>query len=247
MDRVAFTFFGLDIMWYGVLIAAGMLVGIVFVVLECRRIGFKEDTLIDMLIIAIPIGVICARLYYVAFSLDEFDSLSDVFNIRDGGLAIHGGIIGGVLTAITFCKFKKIDFLQVADIAIPSVAIAQAIGRWGNFFNQEVYGGPTNLPWGILIDGQKVHPLFLYESLGNLAIFFFLVWYRKNKRKNEGEVLALYLILYSVVRFFVEGMRVEEYILTFLGFPIAQLVSIGLIVAGVALLAYIKKINEMKI
>ena len=246
MDKVAFTIFGIDIMWYAVIISAGMLIGIILSFKECRRIGFNEDNLIDFLLVVIPVGMICARLYYVAFSWDYYSqNLGEIINIRSGGLAIHGGLFGGIIAGLIFCKIRKISFFRIIDIIAPPVILAQAIGRWGNFINQEAHGGPTNLPWGIMVDGVKVHPTFLYESLGNILIFFFLVWYRKNKRKKEGEVFALYLILYSVVRFFVEGLRTDS--LMFLGLRTAQMVSIGMFLVGIAIFYYLRKIKKDKL
>ncbi len=248
MDRVAFTLFGLDVMWYGVIISAGLLLGIILSFRECRRIGFKEDNLIDFLLVVVPVGIICARLYYVAFSWDYYSqnlNLGEIINIRNGGLAIHGGIFGGIIAGLIFCRIRKISFFRIIDIIAPSVILAQAIGRWGNFVNQEAYGGPTDLPWGIMIDGVKVHPTFLYESLGNIIIFFFLMWYRKHKRKNEGEVFALYLILYSVVRFFVEGLRTDS--LMFLGLRTAQIASIVMFLAGLVIFYILRKYKKDKL
>lgn len=246
MDKVAFSLFGIDVMWYGVIISAGILLGIILSFRECRRIGFKEDNLIDFLLVVIPVGIICARLYYVAFTWDYYSqNLGEIINIRNGGLAIHGGLFGGIIAGLIFCKIRKLSFFRIIDIIAPPVILAQAIGRWGNFINQEAHGGPTNLPWGIMVDGVKVHPTFLYESLGNLLVFFFLVWYRKNKRKVEGEVFALYLILYSVVRFFVEGLRTDS--LMFLGLRTAQLVSIGMFLVGMILFYLLRKCKKEKL
>ncbi len=246
MDRVAFTLFGIDVMWYGVIIAAGLLLGIILSLKECRRIGFSEDTLIDFLLTVIPVGIICARLYYVAFTWDDYSqNLVEIINIRHGGLAIHGGLFGGIIAGLIFCKIRKINFFRIIDIIAPPVILAQAIGRWGNFVNQEAYGGPTNLPWGIMVNGVKVHPTFLYESLGNIIIFFFLVWYRKHKRKNEGEVFALYLMLYSVVRFFVEGLRTDS--LMFLGLRTAQIASIGMFLAGLTIFYILRRYKKDKL
>ncbi len=246
MDRVAFTLFGIDVMWYGVIIAAGLLLGIILSLKECRRIGFSEDTLIDFLLTVIPVGIICARLYYVAFTWDDYSqNLVEIINIRHGGLAIHGGLFGGIIAGLIFCKIRKINFFRIIDIIAPPVILAQAIGRWGNFVNQEAHGGPTNLPWGIMVNGVKVHPTFLYESLGNIIIFFFLVWYRKHKRKNEGEVFALYLMLYSVVRFFVEGLRTDS--LMFLGLRTAQIASIGMFLAGLAIFYILRRYKKDKL
>ena len=131
-----------------------------------------------------------------------------MINIREGGLAIHGGVIAGIIVGYLFTKKKNLNFWQIADIVAPSLILGQAIGRWGNYINKEAYGTPTDLPWGILVDGVKVHPTFLYESLWNFGIFFFLMLY-KNKKKFNGEVFYLYAILYSIGRFFIEGLRIE--------------------------------------
>src|SRR5690606_14683841 len=125
----------------------------------------------------------------------------EILNIRQGGLAIHGAIIAGVLAGYLFCRYKKIGFCTLADICAPSIILGQAIGRWGNFVNQEAHGGPTNLPWGIEVNGVKVHPTFLYESLWNFGVFGFLLYYSK-KKKYDGQIFILYLILYSIARYF---------------------------------------------
>jgi prolipoprotein diacylglyceryl transferase len=239
MDRVAFSIFGIDVMWYGVLISAGVLLGVVIALREAKRSGFKEDNLLDFLLYAIPAGIVGARAYYVIFSWDYYSrNLSQIINTRNGGLAIHGAIIAGVITAALFCKKRKINVLELIDLVIPSLIIGQAIGRWGNFINQEAYGGPTNLPWGIIIDGQKVHPTFLYESIIDFCIFIFLIWFRKNKKTTDGQIFGLYLILYSAGRYFVEGLRTDS--LMFMGMRVAQLISIASIIIGVLLLIYVK-------
>lgn len=247
MNPVAFTIFGVDIMWYGVLISTGVLLGVVFALRECKRIGFKEDNLLDFLLYAIPAAIIGARAYYVIFSWDFYSKNPDqIINIRNGGLAIHGALIAGVIVGVLFCKKRKIKVLELLDIVMPSVALGQAIGRWGNFINQEAHGGPTDLPWGIIVNGQKVHPTFLYESIIDLCIFLFLMWFRKNKKTTDGQVLGLYLIFYSAGRFFVEGLRTDS--LMFLGMRVAQLISLGSILLGVILLVYLnkKKNNSIK-
>jgi len=240
MDPVAFSIFGIDIMWYGVLISTGVLLGVLVALRECKRVGFKEEDLLDFLLFAIPAGIIGARAYYVIFSWDFYsNNLDQIINIRNGGLAIHGGLIAGAIVSIIFCKKRKINVWQILDIVVPSVALGQAIGRWGNFINQEAFGGPTNLPWGILVDGVKVHPTFLYESIIDLCVFIFLIWFRKNKRQNQGEVFALYLVFYSIGRFFVEGLRTDS--LMFLNMRVAQLISLGLILLGIVIFMYLKK------
>jgi prolipoprotein diacylglyceryl transferase len=240
MDPVAFSIFGIDIMWYGVLISLGVLLGVLVAIRECRRVGFKEEDLLDFLLFAIPTGIIGARTYYVIFSWDYYSrNLDQIVNIRNGGLAIHGALIAGAVVGVIFCKVRKINVWQILDIVIPSVALGQSIGRWGNFINQEAYGGPTNLPWGIIVDGVKVHPTFLYESIIDLSVFVLLMWYRKNKRKNQGEVFALYLVLYSIGRFFIEGMRTDS--LMFFNMRIAQLISLGLVLLGISIFVFLRK------
>ena len=243
MNPVAFTIFGIEIMWYGILITTGIVLGTILAIRESRRIGFNEETLIDLLIFAIPSAIIGARAYYVIFSWNLYkDNLSEIINIRGGGLAIHGAIIGAVLAALIFCKVKKASFWTIADIAAPSLILGQAIGRWGNFVNQEAHGGPTDLPWGIMVNGEKVHPTFLYESLWNFGVFLFLVWYRKRKATFKGEVFLLYLTLYSVARFFIEGLRTDSLMLG--NFRVAQLIS-ALIIAITVSVIIIKRRREI--
>lgn len=229
MDPVAFEIFGISIMWYGVLISIAVIIGTILALREAEQTGIDQNTLIDLLLFAIPAALIGARTYYVIFSWDYYkDNLLQILNFRGGGLAIHGAIIAAVIVAIIFTRKRKLDFWTIADITAPSIILGQAIGRWGNYINQEAYGTPTDLPWGIVIDGVKVHPTFLYESIGNFIIFLFLIWYRRNKARVSGEVFLLYLALYSSVRFFVEGLRTDSLMLG--SIRVAQLVSVTLIV-----------------
>lgn len=231
LDRVAFSLFGIEIMWYAILISLGILLAIILADREAKRRGFNRDTLSDILLIAIPIGFLGARVYYVIFSWDYYkDHLIQILNIRGGGLAIYGGLIAAFLAAWIACKKKKVSFIEVADITAPSIAIAQAIGRWGNYINQEAHGTPTDLPWAVIINGVKYHPTFLYESIGNFFIFLFLYWYARKRQKVSGEIISLYVLLYGVLRFFVEGLRTDS--LYFMQFRVSQLVSILGIVAG---------------
>lgn len=235
-DPIAFSVFGIDIRWYGILIASGMLIA---VLLSCKRSSYHnitEDDVLDTCLWMLPIGVIGARLYYVIFNLDYYDSLSKALDIRAGGLAIHGGLIFGILTVCIICRLKKINPLNMLDLFMPTVALAQAIGRWGNFFNGEAHGGPTDLPWGILVDGVKVHPTFLYESIWCLLLFFFLSWFDRKKRTACGQTLALYGILYSVERFFVEALRTDSLMIG--PFRQAQVISICAIIASAILYHY---------
>ena len=227
-DPIAFSIGSIDIRWYGILIATGMLLA---VILTCKRAplyDISEDDVLDIAIWMLPISVIGARLYYVIFNLDMYHSLAEAINIRNGGLAIHGGLIFGIATIVILCKHKKIDPFKVLDLTIPSVALAQAIGRWGNFFNGEAHGGPTDLPWGILVDGVKVHPTFLYESIWCLLLFVFLLWFAKNKQTFSGQIIALYGILYSAERFCVEALRTDSLMIG--SFKQAQVLSIVVII-----------------
>jgi prolipoprotein diacylglyceryl transferase len=166
-------------------------------------------------------------MYYVIFNWEYYaGNIMSMINIRQGGLAIHGAVIAGATAGYLYCKRHHISFWKMADICAPSIILGQAIGRWGNFINQEAYGRPTNLPWGIMVDGVKVHPTFLYESLWNFAVFIFLLWYER-KKKFEGELFLLYGALYSTARFFIEGLRVDSLMLG--PFRVAQLVSLATI------------------
>jgi phosphatidylglycerol:prolipoprotein diacylglycerol transferase len=238
-NPVAFTLFNLDIRWYGILVATGIAVGTLVFYLRGPKRGIPGDTVLDILIISIPAGVICARLYYVVFNWDYFSADPiQILNIRGGGLAIHGGLLGGLLAAWLFARYKHINFLDMADCVVPGFAIAQAIGRWGNYFNSEAHGGPTDLPWGIMVNGVKVHPTFLYESVWCFLLFLFLIWFDR-KPRFAGQIACLYGMLYSVERFFVEALRTDSLMLG--PFKQAQLLSLTVIVICGALYFYFRK------
>lgn len=241
MDPVAFQVFGLEVRWYGILIASGVLIGAILALREAKRVGLNEETLMDFLLWEVPLCLVGARLYYVIFSWDMYkDNPIEALNIRNGGLAIHGAIIMAIIVAVIFTRIRKIDFWTIADVCAPSLILAQSIGRWGNYINQEAHGGPTNLPWGIMVNGVKVHPTFLYESIWNFLVFLFLIWYRKNKQKVKGEVFLLYISLYSFIRFFIEGLRTDSLMLG--PIRVAQLVSI----IGIVIPMYIFFIKRKK-
>lgn len=222
INPIAFSIFGIGVHWYGIIIATGFALAFLLANKDSKAFGIKQNDIVDLLLVVTPLAVIGARLYYVAFEWSNYkNNLLEVFNIRHGGLAIYGGILTAVITAYVFTKKRKINVLNFFDFLIPYVALAQSIGRWGNFVNQEAHGTETNLPWIMeIFDSTKmqrvaVHPTFLYESLWNLGLFLFLIWFRK-KKKIEGEVFTLYLALYGFARFFIEGMRTDSlYIGTF--------------------------------
>ena len=236
---VAFSIFGIDIMWYGILIATGMFIAVGISYKRAPRHGIKADNILDIVIFSIPMGIIGARLYYVIFEGNyNLSNLVEILNIRNGGLAIHGGLIFGILTAFLICKYKGIHVLNAFDVLIPSVALAQSIGRWGNFFNNEAHGGPTNLPWGIVINGVKVHPTFLYESIWCLLLFILLSYYLERKHRFYGQIICMYGVLYSIERILVEQLRTDSLMLG--PFKQAQLISIVIIIISLSLYRYFK-------
>ena len=239
MDRVAFTVFGIDVMWYGILMATGMIFGTLIALKEAKRVGIKEDNILDLAIIAIPSGLIGARLYYVIFNWEYyFNNPLQILNFRGGGMAIHGALIGGIFAGYLFSKYRKLSFFKLADTVMLGMPLAQSIGRWGNFINKEAHGGPTDLPWGIMVDGIKVHPTFLYESIWDLGIFIFLFLFRK-KKSYEGEIIVLYAILYSLGRFFIEGLRTDSLMLGPL--RMAQVISLVGIIGGTIIHLYLSR------
>ncbi|SCZ77038.1 prolipoprotein diacylglyceryl transferase [Acidaminobacter hydrogenoformans] len=232
MNPVAFEIFGIGIRWYGILIAAAMLIGSVYAIREGKKLGYSEDHLLDLILVVLVSAIVGARLWYVAFNLSYYlADPAEIINLRGGGLAIHGGVVFGIVAGYFVTRWRKLDFFKMADIVAPVLALGQAIGRWGNFANQEAHGGPTDLPWGIMIDGVKVHPTFLYESLWNVALFAFLMSFRKNK-PFDGALMFLYLIIYSVGRFWIEGLRTDSLMVG--PFRTAQVTSIVMIAIGAA-------------
>ncbi|OZT79779.1 prolipoprotein diacylglyceryl transferase [Marinococcus halophilus] len=249
IDRIAFEVGSVPIYWYGILIGLGALLGYILASYEAKKRGLPEDIFADLLIFAIPISIICARLYYVIFEWDYYaQNPGSILAVWEGGLAIHGGLIGAVLTGIVFSKIKRVSFWKLADIAAPSIILGQAIGRWGNFINQEAHGGEVSrsfleglqLPEFIInqmyIEGAYYNPTFLYESLWNIAGFLLLLGLRRVNLRR-GELFLTYVIWYSFGRFFIEGMRTDSLML-FDTIRVAQLISVLLIVAAVSLILY---------
>lgn len=241
-NPIAFTIAGIDIRWYGILIGVAFLLAIYISYLRAPKFGIVQDDILDLTIFLIPCSIIGARAYYVIFSYDNYrGNFIQMLNLRAGGLAIHGGIIAGVIVSYIVAKRKKIRFSNLADLIMPQVALAQAIGRWGNFFNSEAHGGPTNLPWAITVYGEKVHPTFLYESMWCFFIFILLI-FLSNKIKFNGQIALLYAMLYSFERFWVEGLRTDSLMIG--QFRQAQVLS--LVVFILALSAYIYQVRKYK-
>lgn len=243
IDPVAFSIFGIDIMWYAILITTGIILGLYFVSKLAVVKNLDKEMPSDLLLWVLVPAILGARLYYVIFSWDYYSkNPSEIIMIRNGGLAIYGGLLTAFLITYIYSKKKNISFLTILDVFAPGIALGQAIGRWGNFINKEAYGRATDLPWAIIIDGQKVHPTFLYESLGDFIIFIVLYNLCKKNRNENGTIIALYFILYGILRFFVEGLRTDS--LYFLGMRVSQIVSLVLIAIGLIIYIRNKKVNK---
>ncbi|OAH54663.1 MULTISPECIES: prolipoprotein diacylglyceryl transferase [Bacillaceae] len=249
LNPIALDLGPIQVHWYGIIIGIGIALGFYLASKEADRLGLQKDTFADLLIWAIPIALISARLYYVLFQWEYYSANPGaIIQIWNGGIAIHGALIGSVITTIIFARKRNISFWKIVDIAAPSIILGQAIGRWGNFMNQEAHGGEVtrsflenmHLPEFIVnqmyIDGSYYHPTFLYESVWNIIGFVLLLLLRKVNLKR-GELFLTYVIWYSIGRLFIEGLRTDSLMLTdFL--RIAQVLSLSLIVLAIALLIY---------
>ena len=246
IDPIAFELGPISVHWYGIIIAVGILLGYFIAQESVKRIGFDKDILIDIIFWSAIFGFIVARIYFVIFQWPYYAQHPiEIPMIWYGGIAIHGGLIGGFITGIIVCRQKNINPFQIGDVIAPSLILGQGIGRWGNFMNHEAHGGPVtksflenmHIPDFIInnmyIDGQYYHPTFLYESIWDILGFVILISLRKHLR--IGDTFALYLIWYSIGRFFVEGLRTDSLMLTS-DIRVAQLMSVVLIVAGIVLM-----------
>lgn len=262
------SIFGFPIAFYGMIIGCGMLLGLFVATKEYVRSGYKADDIQDFALWVIVLGIIGARIYYVIFEWDYYSKhLLEIPNIRQGGLAIYGGVLMALFTCIVYTRKKKLDFFPMADAGVLGLILGQAIGRWGNFFNAEAFGGYTdsllamrikesivnpamineNVRSHILllddISYIQVHPTFLYESVWNLCVFFFLLWFSKRK-KFKGQVFLLYLGLYGFGRFFIEGLRADSLMLFGTGIAVSQALSLVLVLASVILQIFFLKKNS---
>lgn len=244
VNRAALQIGSFTVMWYAVMILTGLVLGTLFCCATAKKRGVNPDNITDIVLYGLVFGIIGARLYYVIFDFSEYrDSPVDIFKIWEGGLAIYGGIIGAFASTIVYCRKKKLPTLKVMDVCAPGLLIGQAIGRYGNFFNAEVYGAQTALPWGMSINGDApVHPLFLYESLWNLLGLVLMLLLR-DKKKADGQVIFSYMIWYSSGRFFLEGLRQKQYILWLVQDKIAvsQAVAVLFIMVGAVGFARVTK------
>lgn len=224
LSPVAFTIGPISVHWYGIIIAVGVILGLYLVIQEGKRFGIPRDFLLDLVLIGLPSALIGARLYYVAFEWEQYrNNLSEIFAIWHGGIAIYGALIGAIIAAVFHTRRKGYNFFRIADISAPGLIVGQAIGRWGNFMNQEAHGGEVSesflrntlhLPDFIVnqmnINGVFYHPTFLYESLWSLAGLVILLFLRRAKFLRVGELFMSYFIWYSIGRFYVEGVRTDS-------------------------------------
>ncbi len=274
LNRVALNLFGKDIYWYGVIIACGFLLAVVYCYRKASFFGVDGEKLMDMLFFAVPLSIIGARAYYVIFYRSLFLNADGAFDwgravaVWDGGLAIYGGIIMAVVTVAVYCKVRRQSFWNYADVGCFGLLIGQAVGRWGNFFNVEAYGGLTTLPWRMcsvsiaddlmnkgLLESQEmyqsildgtvgVHPTFLYESLWNVLGFVLLVLLARKGRKFDGQIFLSYVVWYGVGRAVIEGMRTDS--LYFFGTGLRTSQMVGIISAVVAVVILVVQFKRGK-
>lgn len=260
--RKSISVFGFSIAFYGVIIGVGMMAGLLIAQSDAKRRGQDPEIYLDFALIAIICSIIGARIYYVIFNWKLYkDNIIQIFNLRAGGLAIYGGVIAGILTLIVFTRVKKLSFFSMADSACLGLVTGQIIGRWGNFFNCEAFGGYTDSFFAMrikrsLVDESmisqellerlvvesgveyiQVHPTFLYESMWNLALLLFMLWYRRYK-KFDGEMLLIYLLGYGLGRSWIEGLRTDQLILFVTGIPVSQALSIVLVIVSGSIIVY---------
>lgn len=252
MDRVALDLGFIQVYWYSIFILLGVFLGSLVIIRECKKQKINQEFIINLIFYGMIFGLIGARLYYVAFNLDYYKAYPlEVFEVWNGGLAIHGGIIGAALAIFIYCRKNKWKVLEIYDICVPALVVGQVIGRWGNFFNSEAHGGivtrafleglhlPKFIIDGMYIDGVYYHPTFLYESLLNLICFIVLMILRKNRKIGLGAITGIYFMWYSLIRFFIESLRTDSLMLG--SIRMAQLISIVLFVVGLVLVILSRK------
>jgi len=253
IDPVAFRIGNFEVYWYGILIAAALVLCIALALKQAKKYNFPDTLIYDTMLVTIPCAIIGARAYYVIFNWSIYkDNLKSIFDTRAGGLAVYGGIVLSLVGLLLMCKIRKIPFTSLADYCIVYLPLGQAIGRWGNFFNQEAFGTTTTAPWGMwsksvqsylsrfcpeLVALSPVHPTFLYESIADLIIFVILLQVRK-KSTRSFETTSAYFVLYGAVRFFIEGLRTDSLYIADTGIRASQALSLLLLLFGLFYIAY---------
>ena len=261
LDRVAFTVFGMPIYWYGILIATGLALAIVFAFSHARRFGIDSDRMVDVILIGTVCAVIGGRAFYVATAPFEYASFAEMLDIRLGGVAIYGAVIAAFLSGYFACRWRKVPILPMFDLAGMGFLLGQGIGRWGNFVNCEAFGGYTDSLFAMRIKRSivnesmisqellenlitengieyiQVHPTFLYESMWNLGLLLFMLWYRKRK-KFTGEMLLIYLTGYGIGRAWIEGLRTDQLLIPGTELAVSQVLSMVIAVISLAVLLF---------
>lgn len=246
VNEVAFSIGSFQVKWYAVLIAIGFVLAVAYACLSAKKMNIDVNYLIDATLVGLIGGIICARLYYIAFfpgNSRYFENPIEILKIHEGGLAIYGGIIGGLLFGGIMAKIRKLKVPAVLDVASLGYLIGQGIGRWGNFINQEAFGSATDLPWGmysenteLVVPGSPVHPCFLYESILCLIGFVLLHIFTRKFRRYDGQTFILYVIWYGACRFLIEGLRTDSLLVPHTGLRVSQLVAAACVVVGIILL-----------
>lgn len=243
-SEIAFSVFGLNIRWYGIIIATGFMLAFLYGLKRCEKFGFNQDQLVDMLFVAVPVAIIGARAYYVIFNYHEFAyNPAQIFKIWTGGLAIYGAVIGGLLSGAIAARVKGIKIGAALDLGSLGFLIGQAVGRWGNFINREAYGSPTNLPWRMEIYDRAarmriaVHPTFLYEFLWNV-LGFVLLHFASKRRRYDGQIFLTYVAWYGLGRGLIEGLRTDSLYLFDTGLRVSQVLGFGSCLVALLILGY---------
>ena len=261
MNRIAFNIFGFNVYYYSLCILLGVIVAYILITREGKKQGLPKEFISDLIFYTLIIGILGARVYYCVFNLDYYlANPSEILKIYNGGLAIHGGVIAGLIFVYFYTKKKNVSFIKILDIVAPAVIIAQSFGRWGNFFNQEAHGGITtyqnlknmHIPEfiinGMHIEGKYYYPTFFFESIWCLIGFIILMFVRRNKNLRKGFQIGFYFIWYGIGRFFIETLRTDS--LMFFGLKIAQIVSLIGIIIGIIIIVTNrnkKYYNEMEV
>lgn len=261
MNRVAFNIFGFNVYYYSLCILLGVIVAYILITREGKKQGLQKEFISDLIFYTLIIGILGARVYYCVFNLDYYlANPSEILKIYNGGLAIHGGVIAGLIFVYLYTKKKNVSFIKILDIVAPAVIIAQSFGRWGNFFNQEAHGGITtyqnlknmHIPEfiinGMHIEGKYYYPTFFFESIWCLIGFIILMIAKRNKNLRKGFQIGFYFIWYGIGRFFIEAFRTDS--LMFFGLKIAQIVSLIGIIIGIIIIVTNrnkKYYNEMEV
>ncbi len=249
VNTTAFSIGSFSVQWYGIIIACGFMLAILYGYAMAKKMNIDRDKFFDGIIVGLICGVVGARLYYCIFYPGDkyINNPLEILNIKEGGLAIYGGIIGGLLGGGITCKLRKLKVSACIDTAVVGFTIGQCIGRWGNFINQEAFGGATSLPWGMQSDATEkvvvgpVHPCFLYESLWMLLGFILLHLFTRYKRRYDGQTTLMYMLWYGIGRFFIEGLRTDSLTVPGLDIRVSQLISAAMVIVSVVLLIVFRK------